>query len=68
MRIRDPGWKKVRSGIRDKHPGSSVQLCTPGAGSHTSLPYTYTYRYFKKRLNINTVQRRKSPNTAPEGE
>ncbi len=20
MRIRDPGWKKIRSGIRDKHP------------------------------------------------
>jgi hypothetical protein len=24
MRIRDPGWKKVRSGIRDKHPGSAT--------------------------------------------
>ncbi len=22
VRIRDPGWKKVGSGIRDKHPGS----------------------------------------------
>jgi hypothetical protein len=21
VRIRDPGWKKVGSGIRDKHPG-----------------------------------------------
>ncbi len=36
MRIRDPGWrqfgsgirdgKKVRSGIRDKHPGSATPL------------------------------------------
>jgi hypothetical protein len=23
-RIRDPGWKKVGSGIRDKHPGSAT--------------------------------------------
>jgi hypothetical protein len=23
VRIRDPGWKKVGSGIRDKHPGSA---------------------------------------------
>jgi hypothetical protein len=21
IRIRDPGWKKIGSGIRDKHPG-----------------------------------------------
>ncbi len=24
LRIRDPGWKKVGSGIRDKHPGSAT--------------------------------------------
>jgi hypothetical protein len=24
VRIRDPGWKKVASGIRDKHPGSAT--------------------------------------------
>jgi hypothetical protein len=24
MRIRDPGWKKFRSGIRDEHPGSAT--------------------------------------------
>jgi hypothetical protein len=24
VRIRDPEWKKVRSGIRDKHPGSAT--------------------------------------------
>ncbi len=30
VRIRDPGWKKVGSGIRDKHPGSAtlVELYT----------------------------------------
>ncbi len=26
VRIRDPGWKKVVSGIRDKHPGSATLL------------------------------------------
>jgi hypothetical protein len=26
IRIRDPGWKKVGSGIRDKHPGSATLL------------------------------------------
>ncbi len=26
MRIRDPGWRKVGSGIRDKHPGSATLL------------------------------------------
>jgi hypothetical protein len=24
VRIHDPGWKKVGSGIRDKHPGSAT--------------------------------------------
>jgi hypothetical protein len=24
IRIRDPGWKKVGSGIREKHPGSTT--------------------------------------------
>jgi hypothetical protein len=24
VRIRDPGWKKDGSGIRDKHPGSAT--------------------------------------------
>jgi hypothetical protein len=24
VRIRDPGWKKVGSGIRDKHPGFAI--------------------------------------------
>jgi len=26
MRIRDLRWKKVRSGIRDRHPGSATLL------------------------------------------
>jgi hypothetical protein len=27
IRIRDPGWKKLGSGFRDKHPGSpTIQL------------------------------------------
>ncbi len=26
VRIWDPGWKKVGSGIRDKHPGSATLL------------------------------------------
>jgi hypothetical protein len=26
VRIRDPGWKKVGSWIRDKHPGSATLL------------------------------------------
>jgi hypothetical protein len=26
VRIRDPGWKKVGSRIRDKHPGSATML------------------------------------------
>jgi hypothetical protein len=30
MRIRDPGWKKVGSGIRDKHPGSATLDITDG--------------------------------------
>jgi hypothetical protein len=24
VQIQDPGWKKVGSGIRDKHPGSAT--------------------------------------------
>ncbi len=26
IRIRDPGWKTLGSGIRDKHPGSATLL------------------------------------------
>ncbi len=31
VRIRDPGWKKVGSGIRDKHPGSATLPKTYGS-------------------------------------
>jgi hypothetical protein len=30
VRIRDPGWKKVGSGIRDKHPGSATLVLKNG--------------------------------------
>jgi hypothetical protein len=30
VRIRDPGWKKVGSGIRDKHPGSDTLVFRTG--------------------------------------
>ncbi len=30
VRIRDPGWKKVGSGIRDKHPGSATLALRSG--------------------------------------
>ncbi len=33
MRIRDPGWKKVGSGIQDKHPRSAT-LVPAVAGVH----------------------------------
>jgi hypothetical protein len=26
VRIREPGWKRIGSGIRDKHPGSATLL------------------------------------------
>ncbi len=32
VRIRDPGWKKVGSGIRDKHPGSAKLPRKPDLG------------------------------------
>ena len=42
VRIRDPGWKKVRSGIRDKHPGPATLL----PGSRTGIFCTAkSYRY-----------------------
>jgi hypothetical protein len=33
MQIRDPGWKKVGSRIRDKHPGSATLLLIPILGA-----------------------------------
>jgi hypothetical protein len=34
VRIRDPVWKKVGSGIRDKHPGSATLCSTIFSTSH----------------------------------
>jgi hypothetical protein len=34
VRIRDPGWKKVGSGIRDKHPGSATLISKGQIGTY----------------------------------
>jgi hypothetical protein len=38
IRIRDQGWKKVGSGIRDKHPGSATLIT--GTSAMVSLIIT----------------------------
>ncbi len=41
VRIWDPGWKKVGSGIRDKHPGAATLLAAypaPARGGRASTP------------------------------
>ncbi len=46
VRIRDPGWKKVGSGIRDKHPGSAstnIPIFNIEALCETFLPLTCTW-------------------------
>jgi hypothetical protein len=50
VRIRDPGWKKVGSGIRDKHPGSSTLLFM------LKFLKSYWYRYLLsvKHTNVGT--------------
>ncbi len=47
MRIRDPGWKKVRSGIRDKHPGSATLpvVYPSGSAAYLSGPAAYAARF-----------------------
>jgi hypothetical protein len=40
MRIRDPGWKKVGSGIRVKHPGSATLETNVKNCSMDALPYS----------------------------
>jgi hypothetical protein len=47
VRILDPGWKKVGSGIRDKHPGSAT-LSVPG--------YRYLIAYWQLEYNARTVE------------
>jgi hypothetical protein len=49
VRIRDPGWKKVGSGIRDKHPGSAT-LLFGHPGSRISDPKTATKERGEKNL------------------
>jgi hypothetical protein len=37
LRIRDPGWKKFGSGIRNKHPGSWFSITVVGANTWSAL-------------------------------
>jgi hypothetical protein len=45
IQIRDPGWKKFVSGIRDKHPGCATLVCFTGARHRTCAVPLYRYRY-----------------------
>jgi hypothetical protein len=48
VRIRDPRWKIVGSGIRDKHPGSATLLIREGRTLWSSLaiiPSFVTFRF-----------------------
>jgi hypothetical protein len=47
IRIRDPGWKKVGSGIWDKHPGSAT-LAVPVQ----SIGGLYIYKLFARYVSI----------------
>ncbi len=47
MRIREPGWKKFESGIRDKHTGSATLAIV----SH----HAYVYLYIGKYLLIQNI-------------
>jgi hypothetical protein len=37
----DPGWKKLGSGIRDKHPGSATLQYSAKIRSHKEDPQQY---------------------------
>jgi hypothetical protein len=57
--IGDPGWKKLGSGIRDKHPGSATLISTileSEEGSNEPLDSMWT-RYLLKSLNSSQVGR-----------
>jgi hypothetical protein len=44
VRIRDPGWKKVGSGIRDKHPGfATLAETVPKFPTKASIHIHITY-------------------------
>jgi hypothetical protein len=45
VRIRDPGWKKVGSGIRDKHPGSATLISPLYKIQCSKVPYAFSGRY-----------------------
>jgi hypothetical protein len=47
MRIRDPGWKKSGSEIRDKHPGSATREILPFSVSGKDLQHRCQYSYVK---------------------
>jgi hypothetical protein len=59
VRIRDPGWKKVGSGIRDKHPGSATLVFGPSGSGSISQRYGSGFvmcpwvSYKKKNLKKN---------------
>jgi hypothetical protein len=46
VRIRDPGWKKVGSGIRDKHPGSATLISSVDNGHHKVRILDLEYQSF----------------------
>jgi hypothetical protein len=39
--IRDPGWKKIRSGIRDKHPGSAALHVCNRREAHFAVIFSF---------------------------
>jgi hypothetical protein len=44
-RVRDPGWEKIGSGIRDKHPGSATLVCEKDKTYGRYLPTMYKRSY-----------------------
>jgi hypothetical protein len=42
VRIRDPGWKEVGSGIRNKHPGSATLSTAPYLSKLRIIPSCYS--------------------------
>jgi hypothetical protein len=60
VRIRDPGWKKVESGIRDKHPGSAT-LFLIFPSFHSLFSYFYRRARCLKNFFTSTDPRTISP-------
>jgi hypothetical protein len=59
MRIRDPGWKKVGSGIRDKHPGSAT-LATAALWARIKTSLKNTKWRHMQRSGQHTLARQKN--------